>query len=208
MKEYIVGKITYTNDNYVILENSFIGYKIFVANPSSYEKNIYNRLYIYEKTYQSNKGNLITELYGFNNIYEKIFFELLITLNGIGTKTAINMLKTNVDTLKQLIIKKDFNTLETMPGFNKKIAWMVCNEISYKISLSNDKNNLENQNNYIPDLIAALKSLGYKKEEVEMALNHLNANNLLSKNLELNDLISESIKIIIGENENTSTKAS
>lgn len=210
--EYINGKITYSNKNYIILETNSIGTKIFINDYINYELNQYYKIYIYQKVCQTNKGNFVSEYYGFKDPYEKIFFEQLININGIGPKTALNILKTNLDELKILIKTKDYKTLETLPGFNKKIAWQVINDISYKLNFEY-KNETINENNNstsvtkISDLVSALKALGYKKEEVEIALSEIPTKIENYRSLELSDLISETIKIIIGDDESNSAKA-
>ena len=114
--------------------------------------------------------------------------------------------------LKSLIKTKDYKALETLPGFNKKIAWQVINDISYKLNFEFKNENETTNNNQtsttkISDLVSALKALGYKKEEVEIALSEIPLKIENYRSMELSDLISETIKIIIGGNESNSIKA-
>lgn len=210
--EYINGKITHINKNYIIAETNSIGYKIFINDSICFENNQYYRIYVYQKISQTNKGNFAIENYGFRSSSEKNFFEQLINLNGIGPKTALNILKTNLEDLKTLIKTKDYKALEILPGFNKKIAWQIINDISYKLNLEIKTDSLDNMNNNsgntkLAELVSALKALGYKKDEVEIALSKLPAKLENYRSLELSDLISETIKIIIGDNEFNSIKA-
>ncbi len=210
--EYINGKVTYSNKNYVVLEANSIGHKIYINDSMAFDNNQLYRIYIYQKVSQTNKGNFLFEYYGFKDPQEKIFFEQLINLNGIGPKTALNILKTNLDELKSLIKTKDYKALETLPGFNKKIAWQIINDISYKLNFEFKNENHTTNNNQtittkISDLVSALKALGYKKEEVEIALSEIPLKIENYRSMELSDLISETIKIIIGGNESNSIKA-
>lgn len=210
--EYINGKVTYSNKNYIVLEANSIGHKIYTNDSMAFDNNQLYRIYIYQKVSQNNKGNFLFEYYGFKDPQEKIFFEQLINLNGIGPKTALNILKTNLDELKSLIKTKDYKALETLPGFNKKIAWQIINDISYKLNFEFKNENQTTNNNQtsttkISDLVSALKALGYKKEEVEIALSEIPLKIENYRSMELSDLVSETIKIIIGGNESNSIKA-
>lgn len=213
MYEYIIGKISYSNSNYVILENNFIGYKIYLNGIELLDKNLFHRIYLYTKVSQTSKGNFSFEYYGFKSIAEKYFFELLLSLNGIGPKTAMSILRNDLTLLKSLIKSNDIESLENLPGFNEKLAITISNQLGYKLRneviLKKENLNKDDSNsiNNISNLISALKSMGYKKNDVESAISkmQLELNDL--KNYELNDLISEAIKIII-TNENSSNKTS
>lgn len=150
MYEYIVGKINYTNTNYVILENNFIGYKVFVNGIDNLDLNAFHRLYLYTRVTQNNKGNFVYEYYGFKTINEKFFFELLLTLNGIGPKTAMAILKNDVSLLKKLIKSNDIKTLETLPGFTNKLSIMIVNQLGYKLRneiIDNKNSTINSQEN-------------------------------------------------------------
>ena len=209
MFEYIVGKISYANENYLILENNYTGYKIWTNNADSYENNTNLRLYIYTKIFQSNKGNYVYEYYGFKNISEKIFFENLVSINGIGPKTALSILKNDINFIKDLIRNDDIISLELLPGFSNKIALLVCSQLGYK--LRNEKKeetvNSTNNGNLLADVISALKALGYKKNDIEMAVNVIGPKLDNYTNDDISTVISEAIKVILGGDESSSIKA-
>lgn len=213
MYEYIIGKISYSNSNYIILENNFIGYKIFLNGTDLLDKNSFHRIYLYSKISQTSKGNYSFEYYGFKSIADKYFFELLLSLNGVGPKTAMLILRNDLNLLKNLIKTNDIESLSNLPGLNQKLAIIISNQLGYKLRneiFSKKENNSKDEGcslNNIPNLISALKSLGYKKNDVEFAINSMQTQLNDSNEFELNDLISEAIKIIIN-NENSSNKTS
>lgn len=213
MYEYIIGKISYSNSNYIILENNFIGYKIFLNGTDLLDKNSFHRIYLYSKISQTSKGNYSFEYYGFKSIADKYFFELLLSLNGVGPKTAMLILRNDLNLLKNLIKTNDIESLSNLPGLNQKLAIIISNQLGYKLRneiFSKKENNSKDEgcsSNNIPNLISALKSLGYKKNDVEFAINSMQTQLNDSNEFELNDLISEAIKIIIN-NENSSNKTS
>lgn len=213
MFEYIVGKISYANNSYIVLENNFIGYKIFLNNIDLIDKNTFHRIYVYSKIFQNGKGNFGFEHYGFKTVAEKYFFDSLLTINGIGPKTAMNILKNDLFLVKKLIKNNDVNTLKSLNGFNERVAIAVVNSLSS--SLKNDfKNNesdsfKEKNTEIIVSIIQSLKMLGYKKHEVEYALEIISSkiNNITNNDTnEVNDLVSEAIKLIVNKNENSAIK--
>lgn len=219
MFEYIIGKNTYANNNYLILENNYIGYKIYLNNPDKYENNTFYKIYVFIKINQNNKGNFNYEYYGFKTIYEKYFFELLMSVNGIGPKTAMNIMKNDLNLLKNLIMQNNVNELENLIGFNNKLAIAISNEIGYKLRNStffnkdNTNKNFENNTdctnvNALSNIISALKALGYKKDDIEFALSNISNNLSECDENDINELISESIKIIVKKNENLTVKTS
>lgn len=211
MIEYISGKISYKNGSYLILENNFKGYKIYMSDLSNIDDNGNIKLFVYTRIYQNNKSNLVFEYYGFKSIREKFFFETLLSINGIGPKTSLLILKNNIDVLKELIKNEDVESLSLLEGFNQKIALSIISALSFKLKKENwneceqnkhiDKTEECNENKYnpIPDLISALKALGYKKTEIEKAVNAIvsRINNVTED--DLSDLISQAIKVILNE---------
>ncbi len=198
MYEYIVGKVNYSNSNYLILENNFIGYKIFVSDSEKFEINKIQRVYIYTKIYQNLKNNFLYEYYGFKTLYEKIFFEWLLQVNGVGTKIALSIMKNDINLMKDLIIKNDIEALNSLSGFTNKISLNVTHFINQKIK--NEPECHKNKNTCsenLCDLVSALKALGYKKNQIEKAVSLLESKIINSKKDDISDLISLAIQAIV-----------
>ncbi len=195
---YIIGKVSYIANSFVILENNFIGYKLFVSNTDGFEIDKYKKLFVYKRT-QIQNNSLIEELYGFTNFKEKIFFERLLSVSGIGPKTAINILKNNINEVKQLILDNDINKLSELEGINKKVAVALVNEIQV------DQKDIDpdyipaqpsSNRNYKYEVISALQTLGYKKDIINQTIeeNLTEVDFDLHSEDELTDLISRIIK--------------
>ncbi|MEG1821018.1 MAG: Holliday junction branch migration protein RuvA [Malacoplasma sp.] len=209
MIEYLTGKISYTNDKFIILENNFIGYKIWMNKTNEIDATIMNRVYVFIKTTNNSKNYQVSEIYGFKTHQEKSFFEILISANGIGPKTALLVMQNNIDLLKELISKKNISDLENLPNFSRRLALNICNQLSYKIFISRkeslESDNINSESSIsIEEIVSALKSLGYKKEEINLAISSIDLNSLKDTNV----AISEAIKNIVnGNDEYISTKA-
>lgn len=172
--EYIKGIYIGINQDYVIIENGGIGYRIFtsgstIANMPQVNENVL--LYIQQIVRED-----FTGLYGFLTNDEIKMFNLLLSVNGIGAKAALSLLSIcSVNNLKYAILTADENTLMKAPGIGKKTAQRTILELKDKLkndtSIVNNKNDLDkNFEKNINEALSALISLGYSEKEADKAL--------------------------------------
>src|SRR4030042_2601029 len=162
---FIEGKIEYSTDRYVIVDVNGVGYKIYIsANifkklPKVGEKvKLYTHLHVRED---------IMDLYGFLDRKELEFFELLISISGIGPRGATNILNVaSVETLKKAIANGERSILTKVSGIGKKTAEKIILELKNKVS----GENLDGKYGAGSEAIDALMSLGYKLREAREAL--------------------------------------
>ncbi len=195
---YLIGKVTYFNNSYAIVENNFVGYKVFISNNEGLEIDKYKKFYIYKRM-QILNNSLIEELYGFTNFKERIFFERLIAVSGIGPKTGITILKNNLNELKIAIKENNIELLSNMQGINKKIASALVNELTIDdkdIDPNYVKTEPTIERNYKYEVISALQTLGYKKDIINQTISTALCDDDfdLHSEEELTDLISRLIK--------------
>lgn len=175
MYEYFIGKITATTPHYIVLENQGIGYQINVANPFKYQVDIAKEQKIY--VYQAVKENEIA-LYGFYDLSEKQVFLKLISVSGIGPKSALAILATDdLGGLVEAINANDEAYLTKFPSIGKKTAKQIILDLKGKmneiqtptpifdqIGLQLD---FDAQQPYLKESLEALLALGYTKTEVK-----------------------------------------
>ena len=87
MFNYIKGKITIIQGDYIVIENNSIGFQIKTANPFNFNLNEDIILYTYLHVRED-----IFDLYGFKTIDEKNLFLQLISVKGLGPKGALAIL--------------------------------------------------------------------------------------------------------------------
>jgi Holliday junction DNA helicase RuvA len=163
---FVEGKIESSNDKYVIIDVNGIGYKIFISLNTFKnlpEKNkkakLYTYLYVREDKMQ---------LYGFITQEELEFFELLVSISGIGPKGALSILTVaSVKTLKKAIISGESDILTKVSGIGKKMAEKVVLELKNKIE---DMPIGEEKITHDSEALDALVALGYKLTEAREAL--------------------------------------
>lgn len=119
------------------------------------------------------KENQPFQVFGFLSELELRLFEVLISVSGIGPKTAMAILS---QTLPEEIIwaigegQSDF--LEKVSGIGKKTAQKIILELQSKINLIFEKSKKEGADEDL-EVIEALSSLGFSKSQIREALNSL-----------------------------------
>ena len=186
---YIRGTLTKTSPLYVIIETAGVGYKLFV--PASLHANLppLNQNLILYTSFIVRENS--QTLYGFISEIEKDFFELLVTVSGVGPKIALSIIGHFApEKIYESIVENDITTLCKIPGIGRKSAERLVMELKDKIDLSfsNKPQNLSVNLNYpqlqlIKDAMSTLVNLGYNQSIAEKAIKKT-----LSENPEANDL--------------------
>ena len=160
----IRGKITEIDSKFLVIETYGIGYEILVSKPERFSLNEEVFLYIYHHIKEDNEY-----LVGFLDQEEKGAFALLLHVNGIGPKSALQIL--NNITYKELLIaisNNDIEAIEHLPGISSKTASQIFLDLRDHIS----KTNKENAALY-KEVKEALKKLKYKVSEIDKVLPHI-----------------------------------
>ena len=195
MFAYIKGKLEYKMIGYVIVDVNGIGYKVFMSE-SAIDKlgNVGEiiKIHTYVKVREDDVG--------FNSAEELSMFELLISVSGIGAKTALGMLATLEPSKFALaVITNDLKTLTKIPGVGAKSAQRIVLELKDKLkttqavdSKANEViNNDIEENNKLEDAISALQVLGYNRKEIEKVFEKIEINNL-----SVEELIKKGLQIL------------
>ncbi len=115
-------------------------------------------------------------LYGFASKEDLAFFELLITVNGIGPKMAMEIMNEPAAVIQNAILSGNLPALTKISGVGKKLAERLVLELKGKvvpgdISTQAVKSSLGNLDE---DAVAALESLGYKRHHIQKVFGELN----------------------------------
>ncbi len=121
-------------------------------------------------------------LYGFATEREKTIFELLITVSGIGPKTALNILSSmNIPSFCQALLQGDVKTLKRLNGIGPKSAERMIVELRDKIekiapemAFSPAKTaGTEAGLQEMEDALLALEQLGFQKEKIRKSVQEI-----------------------------------
>ena len=132
----------------------------------------------------------IMELYGFFDNSERLLFKLLTSVNGIGPKSALNILSgTNPNSFKKNIINGDISSLTSIPGIGAKTAKRIVIELKDKFIDGGESVELgfqldSDEEGVIEDVIKVLLSLGYNRNSIDKAISEIATKELLKEDLE------------------------
>ncbi len=118
------------------------------------------------------------DLYGFENIEEKSFFELLLTVSGVGPKSAMNILSLgNIAHIQSAIGRGDIQYLTAVQGLGKKTAERVVVELKTKITSPLEERNTysSEESTILAEVVDGLMALGYSREEAKEKIKGIDA---------------------------------
>lgn len=169
MIAYLQGKILQKTLQYIVLQDGRIGYKVFTT-PEVLDQPLGSEveLYIYHKS--SDDGQVLFGMPDFDSLQ---FFEMLISVTGVGPKMALTIVSAaKIDLLQQAIMNADTEIFTRMSGVGKKTAERIILELKNKISSGGL---LGGSNVSGSDIYDALSGLGYNPREIRDTLPQLDA---------------------------------
>ena len=179
MYAYIKGSLEVKTRGYIVIDVNGIGYKIFMSETAIAELGEIGQV-VKVHTYLKVKEDEMS-LYGFNTNEELRMFELLLSVSGIGAKSAINILSNITPSSFALaVITNDVAKIKALPGIGPKGAQRIILELKDKLNKQQDIEKVEKQVEKVIDTqkyneaISALQVLGYSKKEIEKALQGIN----------------------------------
>ena len=171
MISYLEGKILEKNEKFFTINVNGVGYKVF------------SHIGVLEKIPQAGRDAIVwahlyvredaLDLYGFLDRDELEFFEVLISISGIGPKSALGILEVApVASLKQAIVSEDETFFTEVSGVGKKTAQRLILELKNKLSktVTPVKGSDSQQ---MGEALEALISLGYNQRDARRSLQEI-----------------------------------
>lgn len=194
----LTGHIAYKSPDHIILDVNGVGYRVLIPFSTYYElpeEGGSASLHIHTSVRED-----AIQLYGFRTRLEKSFFQLLISVTGVGPKLARDILS-NIQPgpLAQALLQSDIHKLSTIPGIGKKTAERLVLELKDKVGKLDMSSLPAIEARQIPtedvaeDVISALLNLGYKEPQVRKALAGLDATGGVS----VEGLLKQALKILM-----------
>jgi len=200
MISYIKGKIEYSEGDSIVVENNGIGYEITVPAFSA-QKLLSQKGEVIVYTYMSVREDGIS-LFGFASKEERMLYQKLISVSGIGPKAAVSILSVMTPAeLITAIVSSDAATISKAQGIGKKTAQRVILDLKDKIG-SIDIEDIFNIGSGIAlntvtidddrsEAVEALISLGYTRSEAIKAVSKV-----YTEEMDVQKLLSAALKEI------------
>lgn len=191
MIAYLRGRIRHKSnnlkkDNFAIVDVSGVGYKVF--SPDNFLNSLVigneAEFFIYTQVAET-----ALDLYGFATSEDLEFFELLLTISGIGPRSSLDILKkAKVNDLTQAVQTGNHELLAKVSGLGPKTAEKIVIGLKNKLG-AGFTGGVANWNDDFGDALEALLSLGYSSNDARLALEQV-------KSIDAGDKIKEALKIL------------
>ncbi len=198
----ISGKIVYKGISHVIVDVQGVGYRVFIPLTTFYELPETGQpitLHIH-----TNVKEDAINLFGFNTVQERDFFQLMISVSGIGPKVAMNILSgISAPELLNAISGGNVNKLVRIPGVGKKMAERLILELKEKVlkkimleavPAAGVQSRVDDI--LMEDVLSALVNLGYKSNIARDALDKVLRSS--EEELGMDKLLKKTLKILAG----------
>ena len=200
MLAYIKGELAVKSRGYIVIDVGGLGYKVFMSDLAMENVGNVGEIIKVHTYYRVMEDDI--SIFGFLTSEELRLFELLISVSGVGAKTAITMLGTiKPEDFAIAIISNDINTLKKLPGIGAKTAQRIVLELKDKLkkekqieelSIATENavsvRNVIEKDQKLEEAFTALQVLGYNSKDIEKALEKTD------KNLSLEEIIRNGIK--------------
>ncbi|MBP3597228.1 MAG: Holliday junction branch migration protein RuvA [Clostridia bacterium] len=188
MYAYIKGSLEEKTNTFIVVENNGIGYKIFMSESAIQKLGERGEIIKIHTYYYVKEDNI--SLYGFLTNEELKMFELLLTVSGIGAKSAIVILSNITPSSFALaVITDDVAKIKQIPGIGPKTAQRIILELKDKLKTSeavevkSEQVQASDNKENIEEAISALIILGYSKKEIEKSFEKVDLKNMTTEEI-------------------------
>lgn len=198
MYEYLTGVVTFINPYYLVIETNGIGYQIALGNPYRYSSKLNKEIKLYVHQVIREDAHL---LYGFDSLEEKQLFLRLVSVSGIGPKSALAIMASDDHSgLIQAVETGDVTYLTKFPGVGKKTAQQMILDLKGKfgeLSIDTPFNLFDESTaqdaTALSEAMEALSALGYSDKEVKRVEKQLKE----VENLTTDEYLRQALKLMI-----------
>ena len=160
------GTVRHKDLHYLVIDISGVGYKVLVTTETALDVAPSSPIFLWTHLVVRETS---LELFGFLDKETLDVFELLITIPGIGPKSALSILNVATPaTLRQAVASEDTTYLTRVSGIGKKNAEKIVLELKDKLKITKEDQDLDMRSE--GDALEALVSLGYSERDAREAL--------------------------------------
>lgn len=169
------GIVATSKQTSVLIFAGPVGYNVYVCNKTKSELPPGKKILIYIHTHVRDDA---IDLFGFLTQEELTLFELLLTVSGIGPKTALAVMDKSADAIIHAIQEADVDFFTTVPRLGKKNAQKIIIELKQKIGSLKELSLTDSADSETKQLVEALTDMGFAKAEIIEALRKLDEHDI------------------------------
>ena len=168
---YLEGTLRQLDATRALVVAGGVGYEIHISLQTYYR--LEGKSHVALDIYTHVREDMLA-LYGFAAAEEKVAFEKLISISGIGPTLAQKILSgIDANDLADAVARADARKLSSIPGVGKKTAERICLELRDKLVAGTPSAAPVTTRHTIDDDVhSALVNLGYRARDAELALEH------------------------------------
>lgn len=187
MYDYINGTVTDITPEFIVVEAGQVGYQLITGNPFAFQSMSGQTAKVF--VYQHVREDSLT-LFGFKTKEERFLFKKLLSVSGIGPKSALAIIATgDANALIGAIEAEDDVYLTKFPSVGKKTARQIILDLKGKLSdvdtsfakmQRKEEDLTAGLTETLEEAILALEALGYNKKELKKVIPKLEKEDLSS----------------------------
>jgi Holliday junction DNA helicase RuvA len=167
----ISGKILQIEQDSIIVEVGGIGFRVMVPAPTRDTMQPGEMTFLYTQLIVRQDALI---LYGFETKEGCDFFNLLLSVDGVGPRTAISVLSTLApDTIRRAVFHEQADVFSRVPGVGKKTSQKILLYLQDRIKAVSGLEPVAMMSDIDSEVLAALTALGYSVVEAQAALQSL-----------------------------------
>ncbi|EHQ3793830.1 TPA: Holliday junction branch migration protein RuvA [Listeria monocytogenes] len=177
MYDYIKGTVMTITPEYIVVEAGQIGYQIITGNPFSFQRleGTEAQVFLYQHVREDN-----ISLFGFQTTEERYLFKKLLSVSGIGPKSALAIIASgDVVPLISAIESEDDVYLTKFPSVGKKTARQIILDLKGKLAdvvaseivyVAPENDMVAGLSPQLEEAVLALEALGYSTRELKKVI--------------------------------------
>jgi len=170
MISHLTGSVLFVQETFLILDVHGVGYRVHCIPRTLNTARTTRKLALH--THLAVREDAM-ELFGFEAPEELELFSRLISISGIGPRSALGILALeSIEKLVSAIAHGDVGYLTKVSGVGKKSAEKIVLELRDKVSLM-QLDDVVNTRHEDEDVLEALQALGYRAEDARNAVRKL-----------------------------------
>lgn len=165
----IQGKIIQKGLDYVVVNLNGLGIQVYTTKETSETANMGDIKFLHSQLIVREES---LTLFGFESEIEREYFNLLLGVNGVGTKLALSIISTlSIDAINRAVASEQFEVFSRVPGVGKKTAQKISIHLQGKINVDADIIGQKSSYQDVDlEVLEALTTLGYSVVEAQSAL--------------------------------------
>lgn len=175
----LTGTIARSGQNPIILDVHGVGYAVSVPTRLLPQLTRDSKQIFHVYTHVADDA---LDLYGFPDQEELLLFKLLLTVSGIGPRTALNIVDQGVESVSKAVASSDVDFFTMIPRLGRKNAQKIIIELKSKLG-STKELDLTGNDGETKQLVDALTGMGFARNEVIEVVRKLDSNKPLEEKI-------------------------